>query len=118
VEHLAIDNNASENALRPIAVGRKNWLFCGSSRAGRTEAMLMSLTASRRAQSIDPLAYLRNLLGRVSTHPQSRIAELLPDGWDKSQFETGRDIERLAPPPKSLGDAANEAAAAKNPRRL
>lgn len=80
-DFLAIDNNASENAMRPIAVGRKNWLFCGSDRGGQTAATLMSLTASCKALSVEPFAYLRDLLERVSTHPNSRIAELLPDRW-------------------------------------
>jgi hypothetical protein len=86
-EYLAIDNNASENALRPIALGRKNWLFCGSDRGGRTAAVLLSLTASCKALSVEPFAYLRDLLERVSTHPNSRIAELLPDRWNKPEPE-------------------------------
>jgi transposase len=84
-DYLSIDNNASENALRPIAVGRKNWLFCGSDRGGRTAATLMSLTSSCKALNVEPFAYVRDLLDRVSTHPNSRIAELLPDRWGKPE---------------------------------
>ena len=83
LEHgfLSIDNNASERAIRPIAVGRKNWLHIGSDRGGRTAAVLMSLVQSCRALQVEPFAYLRDVLNRVSTHPASRIAELLPDAW-------------------------------------
>jgi transposase len=84
-EYLSIDNNASENAIRPIAVGRKNWLFCGSDRGGQTAATLMSLTSSCKSLGVEPFAYLRDVLDRVSTHPNSRIAELLPDRWGKPE---------------------------------
>jgi hypothetical protein len=91
-EFLSIDNNASENAIRPIAVGRKNWLFCGSDAGGQTAATLMSLTSSCKAANVEPFAYLRDVLERVSTHPASRIAELLPDCWKpaESTEPTGR----------------------------
>jgi transposase len=82
---LELDNGASERALRPVALGRKNWLFCGSDRGGRTAAVLMSLTASCKAFSVEPFAYLRDVLQRVSTHPNSRIAELLPDRWKPAE---------------------------------
>ena len=77
--YLAIDNNAVENALRPVAVGRKNWLHLGSDRGGRTAAVLMSLVQSCRRLGNEPFAYLRDVLDRVSTHPASRIDDLLPD---------------------------------------
>lgn len=78
---LAIDNNAAERAMRPVAVGRKNWLHLGSDRGGGTAAVLMSLVQSCRSFGVEPFAYLRDVLDRVSTHPASRIAELLPDVW-------------------------------------
>lgn len=78
---LSIDNNAAERALRPIAVGRKNWLHLGSDKGGRTAATLLSLVESCRRCGVEPFAYIRDLLVRVSTHPASRIAELLPDVW-------------------------------------
>jgi hypothetical protein len=84
-DFLAIDNNASENAMRPIAVGRKNWLFCGSDNGGRTAATWMSLTASCKGRDVEPFAYLRDVIERVSTHPNSRIAELLPDRWKPAE---------------------------------
>lgn len=78
---LAIDNNAAERALRTCVVGRKNWMFCGSERGGRAAAILYSLTQSAKRNGLDPFAYLRDLLRRIPTHPQSRISELLPDTW-------------------------------------
>lgn len=80
---LNIDNNASERALRPIAVGRNNWTFCGSDRGGRTAAVLSSLVHSCKRLGVEPFGYLRDVLARVNTHPASRIAELLPDQWPK-----------------------------------
>jgi transposase len=78
---LAIDNNAAENALRRIAIGRKNWLFCGSDNGGHTAAVLFSLIASCARHEVDPFAYLRDVLTRIAAHPMNRLAELLPDRW-------------------------------------
>jgi transposase len=78
---LEIDNGASERAIRPVALGRKNWLFAGSDEGGETAATLMSLCATCKELGIDPFVYLRDVLGRVSTHPNHRIEELLPDRW-------------------------------------
>lgn len=84
---LAIDNNAAENALRPVAVGRKNWLFAGSDEGGRRAAILYSLVASCKRHGIDPFAYLRDVISRVATHPQSKIRELLPAYWTPSKTQ-------------------------------
>ncbi|QDV34420.1 Transposase IS66 family protein [Tautonia plasticadhaerens] len=78
---LSIDNNASERAVKPVAIGRKNWLFAGSEGGGRTAAILFSLASTCKALMIDPFAYLRDVLDRVCTHPARRVAELLPDRW-------------------------------------
>jgi transposase len=77
--YLSIDNNATENAIRPIALGRKNWLHLGSDRGGQTAATLLSLVQSCKTLGNEPFAYLRDVLDRVSTHPSSRIDDLLPD---------------------------------------
>jgi transposase len=82
---LEIDNGASERAIKPVALGRKNWLFAGSDEGGRTAATLMSLCATCKELGIDPFAYLRDVLDRVSTHPASRIGELLPDRWKPAE---------------------------------
>ena len=78
---LAIDNNASENALRRIAVGRKNWLFCGSDNGGKTAAVLFSLIASCERHRVNPFEYLKDVLGRIAGTPVSKLAELLPGKW-------------------------------------
>lgn len=85
---LAIDNNAAERALRGIAVGRKNWLFWGSDRGGKTAAVLTSLTATCKRHGIDPWSYLADVLARVPSHPSDRIAELLPDAWAQARRAT------------------------------
>jgi transposase len=78
---LNIDNNTSENALRRIAIGRKNWLFCGSDNGGRTAAILFSFIAACQRHDVEPFAYLRDVLTRIASHPLSRLAELLPGNW-------------------------------------
>jgi len=78
---LNIDNNAAENALRRIAVGRKAWLFCGSDNGGRTAAVLFSLIATCERHQVNPFDYLRDVLTRIASHPHNRLAELLPDRW-------------------------------------
>jgi len=78
---LPIDNNWVENQIRPIAIGRSNWLFAGSLRAGKRAAAVMSLVHSARINDVDPYAYLKDVLERLPTLPASRIAELLPHRW-------------------------------------
>jgi hypothetical protein len=90
------DNNEAEREIRPVAVGRKNWLFCGSDNGGRTAAILMSICASCRRHDVDPWAYMRDVLVRVSVEPASRIRELLPD---RRKIEREAALARLADPP-------------------
>jgi transposase len=78
---LPIDNNWVENRIRPIALGRANWLFAGSLRAGKRAAAVMSLIQSARLNGHDPYRYLRDVLERLPTHAASRIGELLPHRW-------------------------------------
>jgi transposase len=78
---LSIDNNASERGMKPVALGRKNWLFAGSDAGGKTAATLMSLCMTCKNVGVDAFAYLRDVLERISTHPARRIRELLPDQW-------------------------------------
>ena len=78
---LPVDNNWIENQIRPIAIGRSNWLFAGSLRAGKRAATVMSLLQSARMNGHDPFAYLKDILSRLPTHKASRIAELLPHRW-------------------------------------
>ena len=79
--HLPIDNNWVENRIRPIALGRSNWLFAGSLRAGQRAAAVMSLIQSAKLNGHDPYRYLEDVLKRLPTQPASRLAELLPYGW-------------------------------------
>ena len=78
---LTIDNNASERSVRAQAIGRKNYLFVGSDRGGRTAATLYSLVGTCKRQQIDPFAYLKDILERLPTHPEDQLCELLPDVW-------------------------------------
>ena len=78
---LPIDNNWIENQIRPIAIGRKNWLFAGSLLAGQRAAAVMSLIQSAKLNGLDPHAYLRDVLQRLPTHRASQIGELLPHRW-------------------------------------
>ena len=78
---LPIDNNWVENRIRPIALGRANWLFAGSLRAGKRAAAVMSLIQSAKLNDHDPYRYLKDVLERLPTQPASRIGELLPHSW-------------------------------------
>ena len=78
---VPIDNNWIENRIRPVAIGRSNWLFAGSLRGGQRAAAVMSLIQSARLNGHDPYAYLRDVLERLPTQPNSRIDELLPHLW-------------------------------------
>lgn len=80
--NVPIDNNWIENQIRPIALGRKNWLFAGSLRAGRRAAAIMSLIQSAKLNGLEPLGYLADVLSRLPTQPNSRIGELLPHRWN------------------------------------
>ena len=79
---LPPDNNHIENRIRPIALGRSNWLFAGSLRGGQRAAAVMSLIQSAKLNGHDPYAYLKDILERLPTQPASRIEELLPHRWN------------------------------------
>ena len=81
---LAIDNNVAEQALRHIALGRKNWLFAGSAKGAETAAILFTVTSSCHRHGVDAFAYLRDLLERLAHDPQPSAEQLrawLPDRW-------------------------------------
>ena len=80
---LPIDNNWAENQIRPVAIGRKNWLFAGSLRAGQRAAAVMSLIQSARLNGHDPYAYLKDVLQRLPMHKNHLIDELLPHRWQR-----------------------------------
>jgi transposase len=78
---LPIDNNHIENRIRPVALGRSNWLFAGSLRAGQRAANIMSLIQSAKLNGHDPYRYLKDVLEQLPTQAASRLDELLPHGW-------------------------------------
>ena len=80
---LPIDNNLAENAIRPIALGRKNWMFVGSESGGHAAAILMTFCTTCRKLKINTWEYLKDVLQRINTHPMSKIDELLPDRWQE-----------------------------------
>jgi transposase len=82
---LHIDNNISERTLKLIGMGRINWLFLGSDNGGQTAAVLFSFTATCKHLRIDTFAYLRDVLGRLPTHPTDRREELLPHRWQSAR---------------------------------
>jgi len=75
---LPIDNNPIENAIRPIAIGKKNWLFAGSERAGRRAAAIQGLLGTAKLNGFDPYAWLKDTLEKLPAWPNSRLDELLP----------------------------------------
>jgi transposase len=78
---LDIDNNISERTLRMVVIGRKNYMFAGSEAGAVRAAIIYSLVASCKLNGIDPFAYFRDVLEKVSTHPAGAIDELLPGNW-------------------------------------
>jgi transposase len=78
---LELSNNAAENAIRPVALGRKNWLFAGSDSGGERAALFYTLIRTATLNGIEPEAYLRHLIARTGSHPVSRLHELLPWNW-------------------------------------
>lgn len=83
---LKPDNNAAENAIRPLVVGRKNWLHAGSDNGGRTAAVLASLVASAKQHGLDPFVYLRDVLTRIAATPVSQLDQFLPDRWQAAHL--------------------------------
>lgn len=79
--HVPICNNAVENSIRPLALGRRNWLFVGSQAAGERAANIMSLIESAKLNGHDPWAYLKDVFERLPTLKNSELATLLPHNW-------------------------------------
>jgi transposase len=84
---LAIDNNAVERAIRPLVLGRKNWLFAGSDAGGERAATIYSLTETAKMNGLDPEAYLRAVLERIAEHPVGQVSELLPWAINSSALQ-------------------------------
>jgi hypothetical protein len=75
---IEIDNNTAERAIRPLVLGRRNYLFAGSDGGGQSAAVIYSLIGTARLNGIEPYAYLRTVFERIADHPINRIDELLP----------------------------------------
>jgi hypothetical protein len=83
---LEISNNAAENAIRPVTLGRKNWLFAGSDAGGDRAAIFYTLIRSAKLNGLEPEAWMRDVLTRIAEHPINRLHELLP--WNMAQPAT------------------------------
>jgi transposase len=80
-----LDNNVAERAVRPLAVGRKNWLFVGNEDGGEAAAILLSLIQSCRGLGINPREYLEDVMRRLMAHNSQKLHELLPDQWSDNR---------------------------------
>ena len=76
--HLELDNNTAERAIKPVAIGRKNWMFAGSEGGGKAMAIAYTLIETAKLNDVDPQAWLTWVLGRIADHKITRIDELLP----------------------------------------
>lgn len=85
---LRPDNGESERAVRPLAIGRKNWLFAGSKRGGDATGILLSLVQSCRVLDINPFDYLTDVLRRLPATPKAELATLLPQAWRRARLTT------------------------------
>src|SRR5689334_13564068 len=82
---ICLSNNAAERALRGIALGRRSWLFAGSDRGGERAAAMYTLIATAKLNSINPQAWLADVLARIADHPALQLNELLPWHWKATQ---------------------------------
>lgn len=78
---LEISNNAAERAIKPLALGRKNWMFAGSDTGGKRAATIYTILQTAALNGLDPEAYLSDILARIADHPINRVEELLPWNW-------------------------------------
>ena len=84
---IEIDDNRIENAIRPLALGRKNYLFCGNDQAAERTAVIYSLLGSCKLAGVNPLAWLTDVLTRLPDHSVLRLNELLPVNWKPVEKE-------------------------------
>ena len=87
---VAIDNNATERSMRPIGVGRRNWLFAGSDTGGETLARSMTIIETAKMNGLDPQAYLTDILSRIHDHKINWLDELLPWNWTSATQSNSR----------------------------
>ncbi len=82
---VEIDNNLVENAIRPTALGKKNWLFIGDADAGERSAIIYTVIESCRRRGLDPYAYLKDVLTRLPHMTNWQIREVTPEAWGKTR---------------------------------
>lgn len=85
-----LDNNVAERAVRPIAIGRKNWLFVGNEHGGESAAIIFSLIQTCRALDVNPREYLEDVMHRLMSHNSQQLHELLPDQWKANKISLNR----------------------------
>ncbi len=83
---MEIDNNLVENAIRPVALGRKNYLFAGSHEGAKRAALIYSLVATAKLHEVEPFEYMKDILSRIADYPYQQITDLLPQNW-KEKFK-------------------------------
>jgi len=93
---VEIDNNLVENAIRPSAVGKKNWLFIGAAEAGKKTAILYTIVESCRRRGINPLAYLHDVLTRLPRYTNHTVHELTPENWAKARAASQKQYAAAA----------------------
>ena len=98
---LPLDTNAIENAIRPVALGRRNWLFAGSETGGQRAAQMYSLISTAKLNGIEPLAYLTDILERLPTARMKDLEAMLPWNWT-AQSAVIDIVAELAKPPTPL----------------
>ena len=91
---LEISNNAAENQIRLVALGRKNWLFSGSDAGGERAAAFYTLIRTARLNGVEPEAWLSDVIARIGAHPINRLAELLPWNWSPPATHLGQAERR------------------------
>ena len=86
-----MENNTAGRGLRKVVIGRKNWMFVGSPKAGESMAALFSLVQTCRTMGIGPQEYLEDIFNRLLSHPYNRLEELLPDQWGIAKGKISAD---------------------------
>jgi hypothetical protein len=97
LERQTIDNNAAERAIRPLVIGRNNYLFFGSDNGGRTAVTLYSRTVSAKRHGLDPFIYLRDVLATFNQTSTGQLEQFLPDVWKQNQLKQLANLENQNP---------------------
>ena len=107
---LELTNNAAERAMRPLCLGRKNYLFAGSDAGGARAAILYTLIETARLSGVDPLAWLADGIARIADHPINRLDEIMPPWRWKPHAEGPQVAGEVAAPAQAPRDGASCAA--------